>query len=92
MVQKMPLCFTNIHAEIELHILGYSFFYQVPHFCTFLANVVAIKSVKKHLHKSYSALAPTMLARSALGASGRIQSMNLRIMSKLFCHCATRLE
>jgi hypothetical protein len=69
MTQKMLFCFTNISADILLHILGYSICTECNILGTFLPNAVAVKSVKNHLRKKCSSLAPKMLEKLTPGAN-----------------------
>ncbi len=62
MAQKL-LCFNNIFAEILLKTLGDSFCAEPHILVDFFQNVVLIKSIKKYLHKSFSAMALKMLVK-----------------------------
>ncbi len=63
MAQKLLLCFNFISAEILLKTLGDSFCAEPHILVDFLQNVVLIKSIKKYLHKSCSAMALKMLVK-----------------------------
>jgi hypothetical protein len=47
MVQKMVVCFTNLSAEILLHVLGYSCWPGAPYFGAFLPYAIANKTRQK---------------------------------------------
>jgi hypothetical protein len=51
-MKKMLFRFTNISAEILLHVVGYSFCAESHIFGTLLTNAVSIKSIKNHLAKA----------------------------------------
>ncbi len=67
MVQKMIICFTNINAEILLHILGYCFYTEHHILAQFFKCAIAFKHVKIYLRKSCSALVPKMLIKLTKG-------------------------
>jgi hypothetical protein len=46
-VQKMLFCFTNISAEILLHIFRLHFLHHVPYFGAFLPNGITILKASK---------------------------------------------
>jgi hypothetical protein len=53
--------FLNFTACFRLHLL-----HRAPYFGTFLPNVVAVKSIKYYLRKSFSALALKILMKLTL--------------------------
>jgi hypothetical protein len=59
MVQKMPFCFSNISAEILLHVLGYSFCMESKKLAHFWQMLLSLN----YLCKSCSDLAPKMLVK-----------------------------
>jgi len=77
MDQKMLFCFTNISAEILLHILGYSFCAKghiLVHFCQML---LLFKALKIACAKSLTALEPKNVVEMAPGPqrSGNLMSV-----------------